>query len=334
MDISLIKAEECNELVDFLNSVFGRGQATMPHFDQMYPDIFKPTAEKMAPHAVIRDEKSGKILSCVGAYLMNMKVAGCTVPIIGIGQVSTAEEALGKGCMSTLLKHQLNAYKEKGAVLAWLGGRHDRYGHFGFETAGLTFQYGFDVRSTSFYKPVNKVECVKFENIREIFNEDFMALRNAEEYVIEDTLEGVLERLDRCKPDLWVVYDECGKPKAWAFITDSWKIVLECVGDFVGCCDIIAESIKTYKRFKIVLPYTRKALNEFSRAHCDWMGPCCESLVVLNREKLFECYKPFIRPGTRLPSKELSDAEFVRACFGPEPNSLFLPFFLPSHYHV
>ena len=94
MNITIAKAEECNDLVVFLNTVFGRGQANQPQFDQMYPDIFKPTTEKMAPHTLIKDENTGKILSCVGSYPLDMVVDGCKVPIIGIGQVSTAEEAL------------------------------------------------------------------------------------------------------------------------------------------------------------------------------------------------------------------------------------------------
>lgn len=334
MNITIAKAEECNEIVDFLNTVFGRGQATMPHFDEMYPDIFKPTTEKMAPHALIKDEKSGKILSCVGSYPFDMVVSGCKIPIIGIGQVSTAEEALGKGYMSALLKHQINAAKEAGAVLAWLGGRHDRYGHFGFETASLSFQYGIDKGSIRFYKPNNKATCVKYEQIEEVFNDDFMAMRNAEKDVILDTRQGLLERLVRCSPDLWVIYDDNNKPKAWALISCKWKSVLEYAGDQACIKDIIADAVQMYGDIRINLTHVKTELSEFSRAYCAWMCPKTESLLVLNKEKLLECYKPIIRPGTRLPSRELSDAEFVRTCFGPEPGSLFLPFMLPGHYHV
>ena len=334
MNITIAKAEECNDLVVFLNTVFGRGQATQPQFDQMYPDIFKPTTEKMAPHALIKDENTCKIISCVGSYPLDMVVEGCKVPIIGIGQVSTAEEALGKGYMSALLKYQINAAKEAGAVLAWLGGRHDRYGHFGFETASLAFQYGFDKGSIRFYKPNNKATCISYEQIDEVFNDDFMALRNAEKDVIIDTREGILERLVRCTPDLWVIYDDNNKPKAWALISNKWKTVLEFAGDHAYIADIIVAAVETYGDTRITLTHVKTALSEFSRAYCAWMGPRTESLLVLNKEKLLECYKPFIRPGTRLPSKELSDAEFIRACFGPEPGSLFLPFMLPSHYHV
>ena len=335
MNITIAKAEECDKLVNVLNSVFGRGQATMPQFNKMYPDIFIPTAEKMAPHALIKDEATDEILSCVGAYPIEMTVAGCKVPIIGIGQVSTAAQALGKGYMSALLKYQLNTYKEKGYALAWLGGRHDRYGHFGFETSCLSFNFGFDKASTRFYQTKSKVECVKYDQISDILNDKFIELRNAEAYVIEDTLEGILERAQRCSPDLWVVYDsETGNPKAWALITGKWNQILEVSGDISAICDIIVEASKAYTSIRLVLPHTHKPLCEFARANCAWMNSCCESLMVLNKEKLLECYKPIIRPGTRLPSKELSNQEFIRACFGPEPNSLFLPFFLPNHYHV
>ena len=146
MKISFATASDCEQLLDFLPSVFRRDKPDHSRFEDLYPDIFLPTDEAMKHHAVVRDD-AGKIVSCIGAYPMTLRVAGCDVPIAGIGQVSTAKEWLGKGCMSALMKAQLERLRSLGVAVVWLGGRHDRYAHFGFETGSLAFDYGMDAHS-------------------------------------------------------------------------------------------------------------------------------------------------------------------------------------------
>ena len=109
-------------------------------------------------------------------------------------------------------------------------------------------------------------------------------------------------------------------------------------GSVDGLFEIFAEATRTFGTpLQLALPVCEAArpLAERARAACAWMGPRCETLAVLDRDRLLEAYAPAIRPGTRLPSRELSSAELVRACFGPEPSAFPpLPFALPNLYHV
>ena len=106
MNVSFATAADCEQLLDFLPSVFRRENPNHCRFEELFPDIFRPTDEAMGDHAVVRDD-AGNIVACIGAYPMTLRVAGCDVPIAGIGQVSTAKEWLGKGCMSALMKAQM-----------------------------------------------------------------------------------------------------------------------------------------------------------------------------------------------------------------------------------
>ncbi|MBR1835930.1 MAG: GNAT family N-acetyltransferase, partial [Kiritimatiellae bacterium] len=177
MKIELARAGDRTELLDFLFSVFLRDHPNHMRFERLFPDLFDDTDEAMGRHAVVRE--SGRIVACVGAYHMKLRVCGCDVPLGGIGQVSTGADWLGRGFMSALLKFQLERLRSEGAALAWLGGRHDRYSRFGFETGGGAFSYGLDSRSLAGVPRRRKVEAVGGADAPAAVTPDMIAMRDA-----------------------------------------------------------------------------------------------------------------------------------------------------------
>jgi predicted N-acetyltransferase YhbS len=340
MNVSFAKAADCEQLLDFLPSVFRRENPNHCRFEELFPDIFLPTDEAMGDHAVVRDD-AGNIVACIGAYPMTLRVAGCDVPIAGIGQVSTAKEWLGKGCMSALMKAQMERLRSLGVALAWLGGRHDRYAHFGFETGSLSFDYGLDAHSLAKVGRTRTVRRFSHGPMSEMaVTPGMFALRErTAPAIVVEPIERYRMRLRRGCFEVWTATPAgASEPDAWAVIAPKPHRLDEVCGSVDGILEIAAEATKRLDTFlQIALPVcdATHELAESARRFCSWMGPRCESLAVLDRDRLLEAYAPVIRPGTRLPSKELSSAELVRACFGPEPSAFPpLPFALPNLYHV
>lgn len=340
MNVSFATASDCEQLLDFLPSVFRRENPNHGRFEDLFPDLFLPTDEAMGHHAVVRDG-AGRIVACVGAYPMTLRVAGCAVPIAGIGQVSTAKEWLGKGCMSTLMKAQMERLRSLGVALAWLGGRHDRYAHFGFETGGLALDYGLDEHSLGRVPRTRTVRRFSHGPMAEgAVTPALFALRESTAAAfVAEPLERYRLRLRRADCEVWTATPEgAAEPDAWAVVSPKAHRLDEVSGSADGILEIAAEATKRLGAFlQLALPVcdATRALAERARAACAWMGPRCETLAVLDRDRLLEAYAPLIRPGTRLPSRELSSAELVRACFGPEPSAFPpLPFLLPNLYHV
>ena len=340
MNVSFATAADCEQLLDFLPAVFRRENPNHCRFEDLFPDIFLPTDEAMGHHAVVRDD-AGNIVACIGAYPMTLRVAGCDVPIAGFGQVSTAKEWLGRGCMSALMKAQMERLRSLGVALAWLGGRHDRYAHFGFETGSLSMDYGLDAHSLGKVERTRTVRRFAHGPMSETAVTPAMfALRErTSPAIVVEPLERYLLRLRRGGYEIWTATPAgASEPDAWAVISTRSNRLDEASGSVDGIFEIAAEAagrLGASLQFSLPVCDATRALAERARRSCAWMNPRCESLAVLDRDRLLEAYAPLVRPGTRLPSKELSSAELVRACFGPE-HSAFppLPFALPNLYHV
>ena len=340
MNISFATASDCEQLLDFLPSVFRRDKPDHSRFEDLYPDLFLPTDEAMGHHAVVRDG-DGRIVACVGAYPMTLRVAGCDVPIAGIGQVSTAKEWLGKGCFSSLMKAQMERLRSLGVAVVHLGGRHDRYAHFGFETGSLSLNYGFDAHSLGKVARTREVRRFSHGPMAEMAVTPGMFDRLGRESPVSvvEPLERFRLRLRRNSNEVWTATPPgASEPDAWAVVSPrSHRMDLVC-GSTDGLFEIIAAAMAAFGTFlQLALPLCDSAreLAERARRCCSWMGPRSESLAVLDRDRLLDAYATLVRPGTRLPSKELSSAELVRTCFGPEPSPFPpLPFALPDLYHV
>ena len=336
IDIDFARAGDRAELLDFLHAVFLRNNPQHPRFEALFPDIFyADTDEAMAPHAVVRVD--GRIAACVGAYPMTLRIAGCDVPIVGIGQVSTGADHLGKGYMTALLREQLRRAREGGAALAWLGGRHDRYSRFGFESAGTAFSFGLDKRSVCEVprrREVARLPGTPGDGVPAAL----FALREDTADSVVETPERYARHLRRSGIEIWTATPTgSSEPDAWVVYNADNRKLDEFSGSAEGCLEIAAElAAQTPNGVQAAPSPANHALCEGLRKACCWAAARLNMLSVLNLDRLLEAYRPLIRPGTRLPPRDASPGELARICFGPELSSfpVQLPFQLPDIFHI
>jgi len=140
--IRTIHVEEFEDFMRYLERAFGH---SVDFFRRFGPHIYKPTPEVCAWGYVV--EEDGKIVSHVGVYPIEVITAGVPLKLGGIGGVSTAIEARGKGYMTQLLYHAIDEMRAQGYPASWLGGDRQRYNTFGWEVASQSYQLMFSERS-------------------------------------------------------------------------------------------------------------------------------------------------------------------------------------------
>ena len=96
-------------------------------------------------HAIV--EADGRIVSHIAAVPQTLAVGGGSVECWGIGGVATDRRYRGNGYMSDLLEFWLERMEEANVPLSELSGNRQRYGHFGYERAGIEHRYPIDDRS-------------------------------------------------------------------------------------------------------------------------------------------------------------------------------------------
>lgn len=137
-----VRVEEFDAFIRFIERTFGLYKGFFP---RVYPHLYRPTPEACGWAYVV--EADGRIVSHVGLYPIETVTAGVRLRIGGIGAVSTAPNARGKGYMSQLLPHVIGEMRRLEYPISWLGGDRQRYGAFGWEMAGLLYQLKFSARS-------------------------------------------------------------------------------------------------------------------------------------------------------------------------------------------
>jgi predicted N-acetyltransferase YhbS len=140
--IRTLNVEEFEDFMRYVERAFGHSK---DFFTRVYPHIYEPTPEVCAWGYVV--EEDGKIVSHVGVYPIEVVTAGVPLTLGGIGAVSTAVAARGKGYMTKLLYHAIDEMRAKGYPASWLGGDRQRYNTFGWEVATLAYRLQFSRRS-------------------------------------------------------------------------------------------------------------------------------------------------------------------------------------------
>lgn len=140
--IRTIHVEEFEDFMRYLERAFGHSYNFFRGFG---PHIYEPLPELCSWGYVI--EENGKIVSHVGVYPIEVVTAGVPLKLGGIGGVSTAGEARGKGYMTQLLYHAIDEMRRLGYPASWLGGDRQRYNTFGWEVASTVYRLSFSRRS-------------------------------------------------------------------------------------------------------------------------------------------------------------------------------------------
>lgn len=149
METRIPQQTDRKQLIKFLNKIFNK------KFPKLLPRLYSDEADSLKHHLCVYD--GGKPVSAVAAIPNVYTLCeGETLKCIGIGMVSTAPSARGKGIMSKLLTEVLDKAKADGADFAKLGGMRERYSYFGFQPGGAEYTFRVDRGATKKYKTNGK----------------------------------------------------------------------------------------------------------------------------------------------------------------------------------
>ena len=283
------------ELLDFLYGTFTANNPTHPRFEWLYPDMFLDE-EKAGRHLVLRS--GGRIVSSVGTYPMNLNIAGCEVSIAGVGQVATAPEMMGRGCMSRLLEASITRMEEEGAALSWLAGRHDRYGRFGWEYVFRGYNYSFIEKIGR--SADDSLEVTQEKGADAAMTGELFAMRGSNSH-ISDTISSYSVLMRRSDAELWVARRRgSAGPVAWAIVFPGAKRLAEYCGAADGVMRLVKIAAVRFSGAGLFVSSADKELNERMRAESSGMTFGGQMLLVVSIGKVLEQYAPYIN--SRLPA--------------------------------
>lgn len=153
--IARLTAADFEEAMDVLNFSFGFEH---PHnFETLLPVLYHPGAEAMSWNWALREE--GSIRAIVGVFPLTWKLGDATLRIAGVGGVSCHPRYRKRGFMGQLMRHCVEAMREEGYPLSWLGGQRQRYGYYGYEKCGINYQL-----------------CLSPNNVRHVFGDGDLSI--------------------------------------------------------------------------------------------------------------------------------------------------------------
>ncbi len=333
MKIERATTRDRSELLSFLLGVFRAGRPDHPPFEDIYPDLFLEDDEVLGRHAVIRE--GGRIVSCVGTYLIPVQLGGCRVMTAGLGQVATDPAVRGKGCMTALINHELDRCRDEGALVAWLGGRRDRYAHFGFDDTGLLYDYWLDIHSTRDIPRSRAVSHVD-ATAPDAITPALFALRERMADTAMVPLETLRLQMTRLgfQFEIWSAFPEgAPEPDAWAIIDAKNNRIEEWCGSAEGRLEIAHAYCVEHRAVRRLESPADKEMNRLLHNLSVHVSPSSRTLAVLNARSLLDALAPFVPADFVLP-EDAKPLDLPHLLFGPGRGTAELPFYVPGIFHV
>jgi len=125
-----LTATDFEEAIAHLSLVFND-----PNFAELVPALYEPTDQHMRCNLALR--RNGRIAAIVGVFPIDWVVGGTHLRLAGIGGVSVHPDFRGQGLMRLLMDAAMFEIERGDYHAACLGGNRRRYGHWGFEKAGV-----------------------------------------------------------------------------------------------------------------------------------------------------------------------------------------------------
>ncbi len=283
--------EDMPELLDFLYKVFKADNPAHLRFEELYPELFSATEE--AAHRHLIERRGGRIVACVGSYPMSMRICGCRVPVFGVGQVSTARDMRGNGFMTRLMRETASVMTAEGAAVAWLSGRHDRYGRFGWETVlGDTIFY-MDAHSARISENTMLVSVSPGHDAQP--DAEMEALRQ-KHCLIEEEPDVHTMRLRKTGCEVLTALEpRKNTPAAWAVLHPESRSMRAFYGETPGIMQIVRSAALRLGSVSIrVCGAAMPALSEKLRLECSGISYSAESLMIVSLRRTIDAYTPLI----------------------------------------
>lgn len=142
-----VGSEEREQLLSMLDDVFFTDDEpeTKRNFLELLPKLYKEEYDPCSNNFTVTED--GEIKAAVGLYYDDAVAAGRKLKAAGIGNVAVTLDCRGKGYMIDCLNRAIEDIKASGADYSVLGGHRQRYGYFGYEPAGLSYNFTIDKRN-------------------------------------------------------------------------------------------------------------------------------------------------------------------------------------------
>ncbi len=169
--IAPLSAADFDEAMAVMNLAFDKSPPA--DFENLLPKLYRPDDSLMACLWALR--RGGRIRAVVGIHPLTWKVGAATLPVAGIGGVSTHPDCRGQGMMQRLMTHCVGLMKEEGYPLSVLGGQRQRYGYFGYERCGVevelrlnksNIRHCFGTPSKIRFEPLDGGQAERMEAVR------------------------------------------------------------------------------------------------------------------------------------------------------------------------
>lgn len=139
---------ENQDILDFANMVFSMEYGSN-NFEELYPKAYSRECCHIPVHHTI--EEGGRLKALLDVYPVTLKMNGDEMSIRAayIGTVAVHPKQRGKGYLTELMHRAEQDAEEKGFDLLLLDGNRHRYRSYGFEQAGV--KYNFSMRLSNLW---------------------------------------------------------------------------------------------------------------------------------------------------------------------------------------
>jgi len=285
-----------DELMDMLLVCFQSKTPDHARFEELYPDLYRPTDRDMSHNYVVR--LGGRIAGCVGVFPISVSICDQPVVVRGIGGVSALPDLRGRGLMATLMDRATADMVADGMALSWLGGDRRRYMTWGYEVTACGFHFGLGSRAPGYQNLQGKASNVRTADLESDEDWDLLwrqAARNPKLAVAgRETLRLKYQRLHQ------TVYvaggpDEGGhivmKETPGSALLTAWAGEPEAVGGLV----VHWMENHDLRDVAVDLPwYPDCYCPVFKQLMCGYSMSYSGSLAVVDLARLLETYKPHL----------------------------------------
>ena len=135
-------------LIAFLDEVFfiDDEPETKRDFISILPKIYHDEYRPAYNNFVVQDE-DGEFRAAVGNFNIDLDVCGEKIKACCIGNVAVGLKYRSMGYMVDLMEMSVEEMMNNGTDLAYLGGQRQRYGYFGFEASGVSYNFEFNKKT-------------------------------------------------------------------------------------------------------------------------------------------------------------------------------------------
>ncbi len=270
------------EVTDFINMVFDK------QFPEFMEKVYTENNFMLAEHYLIRD--NGEIAACVAVYPQTISFGERTVECAWIGSVSVHPKKRGEGHMKRLMAHVNCVLKERGVPFAYLSGRRNRYGFYGYEITGIRNYYsfeeenvrltvGFDSCTGYEFVSLNENASTELDAVMKLYSKRLVTVRNRENMI-------PAMKTWYYRP---LVIKKQGQFIGYMVFKDDDIAELELI-DYADLQNVIGAIMTDFE-----LESVRVEAREWERKKCKHLSDSCErySIETLGNMQIFDYIKTF-----------------------------------------